>query len=65
MSITQADIDALKRAIITGTVKVDYKDRSVTYRSIAEMKEALAFAEAEFSGKQPKRSVNPIYDSGL
>lgn len=65
MSITQSDIDALKRSIISGNRVVQYKDRRVEYRSIAEMKEALAFAEQEVSGTTPKRSVNPIYDSGL
>lgn len=34
---TQADLEALESAIKQGVLKVDYNDRSVVYRSLAEM----------------------------
>jgi hypothetical protein len=36
-SWTQSDLDALEDAIKGGTKRVEYEDRSVTYRSLEEM----------------------------
>lgn len=45
MPIEQSDIDALKKAIVSAELSVTFSDgRRVDYRSVAEMKEALAFA---------------------
>ena len=50
MAYSQADIDALKRAIATGASKVRFSDnREATYRSLAEMKETLRDMEADVS----------------
>lgn len=38
---TQADIDALKAAVKTGTKTVKYADREVTYHSLDEMLKLL------------------------
>lgn len=60
MAYTQADIDALKKAIGLGIVKVTYADgRSHEYRSLAQMKEILRMMEADVAGAaaQPSRVV--------
>ena len=62
---TEADITKLKKAIATGAQSVNYKDRSVTYRSLSEMKQTLNDMIKEVRGTSRKRRVNPQYDSGL
>lgn len=42
MAWTQAQHDALERAIAEGADTVAYEDRRVTYRSLAEMLQLLA-----------------------
>lgn len=37
MAWTQAQLDALNKAIANGSERVKYADREVTYRSMAEM----------------------------
>ena len=37
---TEDDLAAIEKAIASGALKVEYNDRTVTYRSIAELKEA-------------------------
>ncbi len=57
---TSDDVDALKRAIATGALRVRYPDGSeVTYRSLAEMRETLRMMAADVSpasGSSPSRS---------
>lgn len=50
MAWTQADVDALKAAIASGTLSVSYSDRSVTYRAMHEMQAALAMMQREVQG---------------
>ncbi len=48
MAYTQTDADALKEAIATGALDVQYADGSrVTYRSLADMRTILGMIEAE------------------
>ena len=47
MAFTQNDIDQLKRAIATGALRVQFKDRTVTYRSLKEMRETLSVMMAD------------------
>lgn len=37
MAWTQTDLDAIEKALASGTLVVKYNDKQVTYRSIAEM----------------------------
>ena len=55
MSYTLEQYHALKSAIVTGTHSVTYGDKSVTYRSIAEMKEALRLMEEELFPERVRR----------
>lgn len=55
---TQSDIDTLKAAIATGVLSVNYAGppaRSITYRSMAEMTQALAMMERSVNGGTPYR----------
>ena len=47
MSWSQAELDALKSAIAKGEKRVSFGDRSVEYRSLAEMIQALGMMQAE------------------
>ena len=56
MSWTQSELDALKRAYASGTLRVSYDGKSVDYRSVAEIDRAIeavdrdiAAAEAAFA----------------
>lgn len=40
MAFTQSDLDAVRAAIAKGEKSVQFADRNVTYRSIAELLEA-------------------------
>jgi hypothetical protein len=52
MAITQEDIDRLERAVLLGELTVEYGDKRVTYRSIKELKEALAYARERIANSQ-------------
>ncbi len=47
MAYTQAEIDELKRAMATGALSATFADRTVTYRSLEEMRSQLAEMERE------------------
>lgn len=50
---TQQDVDALKKAIGSGVLRVRYSgppERELTYQSLAEMRSLLAEMVAEVSG---------------
>lgn len=50
MSFTQSDVDVLKKAIASGVSSVRFADgRQVNYRSMGELLDALATAQAEVS----------------
>lgn len=58
MALSQADVDALESAIASGELRVSYDGRDVTFRSVAEIKEALAYVKgaiAEASATPPAR----------
>jgi hypothetical protein len=59
MAYTQAQIDTMKRAIASGVLIVRHGDEQITYRSLAEMRRALADMEAEVnpSLQTPRRTV--------
>lgn len=43
-------IAALRLAIVSGTLRVTYDGRTIEYRSMADMKAALRFAEDTLAG---------------
>jgi hypothetical protein len=50
MAITQADIDALDRAIMGSELEVEYQGRRVKFKSTADMIAARAHASAVMAG---------------
>lgn len=48
---TQEQVTTLKAAIAAGTVKVEYADKKVTYRSLDEMQRILGMMETELGRK--------------
>lgn len=46
----QAAVSALRLALVSGTLRVTYDGRTVEYRSFAEMKAALRYAEDAIAG---------------
>lgn len=50
MAITQAKIDALEDALTSGELEVEYDGKRTKFRSIDELRKALAYAKEELSG---------------
>ncbi len=44
MAVTQADIDNLEAALMSGELEVEYDGKKVTYRSVGELIGALKYA---------------------
>lgn len=50
MAWTQSDIDTLKQHLASGVLSVQFRDRSVTYKSNEDMLQSLALMEREVLG---------------
>lgn len=59
MAYTQAQRDALAVAIASGATSVSYQGKSVTYRSLEEMRTILMLMDQELSGKPVRRRYTP------
>ena len=57
MAFTQTDLDALKAALASGELRVKYAGREVEYRSIEELKQAIAIVEGDLETTTPVRRV--------
>lgn len=55
MNFTIEQYEALKEAIVSGATTVTYGDKTVSYRSLAEMKEILGMIEDELFPERRKR----------
>lgn len=60
MAYTTAQRDALRDALASGELTVTYDGKTVTYRSIDDIKKALAVVE---SGLEAEGTVTPTYPS--
>jgi hypothetical protein len=49
MAYSQGDLDNLKRMLASGILSVEYNGRRVTYRTQAELVQAITRVEAELS----------------
>ena len=56
MAVTQAQIDALEKALYTGTLQVRHGDTTIVYRSAAEIRATLSQMKAELAGRN-RRTV--------
>lgn len=65
MAYTTEDYQKLKQAIVNGVQSVSYGDKTVNYRSLSEMKEALKMMEADlFPERIPRRRRFGSVDRG-
>lgn len=58
-------IEALEDAIASGAQKVKYADREVSYRTMAEMYQALELLQKKLSGSKGIKIIDSSYCSGL
>jgi len=68
MSYTSSQRDALRQAIASGVLRLTYDGKTVEYRSMQELKNALAEVEngrAKDSGKPSTRRIRIYADKGL
>lgn len=66
MAWTQAQLDALETAIASGSLRVKFADKDVTYRSLDEMMRIRDTIRASLGtvSNQPQR-IKSEYDRGL
>ena len=68
MSYTTNQLDALKRALATGERRVSFGDKTVEYRSVEELQEAIRTVEAELArraGTPAKRQIRVTTAKGF
>ena len=68
MAWTQADREAPERALVRGERRVTFGDKTVEYRSVDELREALREIDTQLAreqGRVPVRQIRVITDKGL
>ena len=55
MAYTQQQAEALREAMASGVLTVEYDGKRVTYRSVGEIREALAEVEAALAREEGRR----------
>lgn len=59
MTFTQADLDSLKAALLTGALEVTVGDRTIRYRSQKEIMEVIRMIEEYLNGVSSTSDNNP------
>ncbi|MEI8397361.1 MAG: hypothetical protein WCF85_21800 [Rhodospirillaceae bacterium] len=63
---TEAHRDALREAIASGVLRVNYDGRTVEYRSLNDLRSALREVEAALDpGRRTVRQIRIVSDKGL
>lgn len=68
MAYTQTQLEALQAALASGELEVSHEGRRVRYRSIAELKDAIAQVQSQLNsqaGKKPVRLIRVASTKGL
>ena len=68
MTYTPADLEALQQALISGECRVSFGDKTVEYRSVAELQAAIrtvAAALAREQGTAPARQIRVTTSKGF
>lgn len=68
MSYTTTQLDALKKALATGERRVSFGDKTVEYRSVEELREAIRTVETELartSGTVSRRQIRVTTSKGF
>jgi len=55
MAYTEAQLEALQRALASGVTRVSYEGRSTEYRSLADLRSAIAEIKAELAGRRVRQ----------
>jgi hypothetical protein len=64
-SWTQADLDAIEKAIASGALSVRYADKSVTYRTLTEMNTIRDQIRRALGKTSKTQRVYPSHSKGL
>ena len=51
MAYTQSQLEALQAALASGTLRVQYEDRMITYRDLDEIWQAIQIVQGELAGQ--------------
>jgi hypothetical protein len=67
VSYTQTQLEALQRALATGEHRVSFGDKTVEYRTVAELQAAIRTVEAEIArgSGTPKRQIRVTTAKGF
>lgn len=57
MSYTQAHLDALRAALVSGATRVTYEGRTVEYRTIADLERVIATVERSLGLRGPASRI--------
>lgn len=55
MAYSQTQLEALEAALASGTLRVTFEGRSLEYRSVDELKKAIAEVKASLAAADPVR----------
>lgn len=62
---TQADLDALNKALATGARRVSYNGQTVEYRDLNEMQKVRDEMERELGHTKTKRRSRAVFSRGV
>jgi hypothetical protein len=60
MAYTQSQLEALEAALASGTLRVSFEGRSMEYRSVEELKKAIAEVKSGLAAQDPSRPRSRI-----
>jgi len=60
MTYTTTELDALKRALVTGERRVSFGDKTIEYRSVEELQAAIRTVETEIARNSGKSLVRQL-----
>jgi len=60
MAYTQSQLEALEAALASGMLRVSFEGRSVEYRSVEELKKAIAEVKAALAAQDPAQARSRI-----
>lgn len=53
MALQQSDLDALESALASGELTVEYDNKRTTFRSVAELVQAIAYVRTQIAASAP------------
>lgn len=65
MSYTETQLSALRTAYASGATEVSYEGKTIKYRSLKELGQAIARVEASLKGAAPSRQHYPTFSKGI